>query len=195
MADQTADRAHDDRRELETLAPFTQRTVVIGNSGSGKSTLAAGLAALANVPAIDLDLLHWEGNGYGVKREEAVARGMVREAAAAPGWVIDGVYGWLAEEAVPRATALIWLDLPWSVCRDSLLARGRRGGGTEADFVKLMAWAEAYWTRQTPSSFAGHLRLFESFPRAKRRLRDRLEVRLLSEEIGAGRGKQLAGSR
>jgi adenylate kinase family enzyme len=49
---------------------FTQRTVVIGNSGSGKSTLGERLAALAGVPAIDLDLLHWEGDGYGAKREE-----------------------------------------------------------------------------------------------------------------------------
>jgi adenylate kinase family enzyme len=88
-------------------AAFTSRTIVIGNSGSGKSTLAASLAALANVPAIDLDLLDWEGHGYGSKREEAVAREMVREAAVAPGWVIEGVYGWLAEVALPRATALI----------------------------------------------------------------------------------------
>lgn len=170
---------------MSILSPFTQRTVVIGNSGSGKSTLAAGLAARANLTAIDLDPLHWEGNGYGVKREEAVARVMVRDAAAAPRWVIEGVYGWLAQEAMPRATALIWLDLPWSVCRDSLLARGQRRGGTEADFAALMTWAEAYWQRQTPSSFAGHLRLFESFPGAKRRLRDRSEIGPFLEEIRA----------
>ena len=30
----------------------------------------------------------------------------------------EGVYGWLAEVAVPRATALIWLDIPWDVCRE-----------------------------------------------------------------------------
>ena len=39
-----------------------------------------------------------------------------------------------------------------------------------------MAWAEAYWERTTLSSFAGHSRLFEDFPRAKRRLRNREEV-------------------
>jgi adenylate kinase family enzyme len=166
--------------------PFTQRTVVIGNSGSGKSTLAGRLAALTGVPAIDLDLLHWEGNGYGVKREEAVARQMVREAAAQPRWVVEGVFGRLAEEAVPRATALIWLDLPWSVCRDSLLARGQRRGGTEADFAALLSWAEAYWQRQTPSSFAGHLRLFEGYAGSKRRFRDRQEVQLFLDELRAG---------
>jgi adenylate kinase family enzyme len=45
--------------------PLTERTVVIGNSGSGKSTLAEAMAKLAHIPVIDLDLLHWEGAGYG----------------------------------------------------------------------------------------------------------------------------------
>jgi adenylate kinase family enzyme len=182
---------HSDSHQLESArlsmsAPFTQRTVVIGNSGSGKSTLAERLAALAGVPAIDLDLLHWEADGYGVKREEAVARQLVREAAAQPRWVIEGVFGWLAQEAMPRATALIWLDLPWSVCRDSLLARGRRRGGTETDFAALLAWAEAYWQRQTPSSFTGHLRLFENFAGAKRRMQDRPAVHRFLAELETG---------
>jgi adenylate kinase family enzyme len=47
--------------------PPTERTVVIGNSGSGKSTLAEAIANLAHIPAIDLDLLHWEEEGYGSK--------------------------------------------------------------------------------------------------------------------------------
>lgn len=40
--------------------PLTERTVVIGNSGSGKSRLAEALADFAHIPALDLDLLHWE---------------------------------------------------------------------------------------------------------------------------------------
>ena len=167
------------------LEAFRTRTVVIGNSGSGKSTLAEGLAALANVPATDLDLLHWEGDGYGVKRDEAVARQMAFEVAARPGWVIEGVYGRLAEVAIPRATALIWLDVPWSTCREGLLGRGMRRGGTEVEFAKLMAWAEAYWERKTPSSFAGHSRLFEDFPRAKFRLQNREGVRRLLADLRA----------
>jgi hypothetical protein len=42
------------------------------------------LAALANVPALDLDLFHWEGDGYGRKRDEEAAKQLVRDAAAAP---------------------------------------------------------------------------------------------------------------
>jgi adenylate kinase family enzyme len=168
------------------LDPFKQRVVIVGNCGSGKSTVAGHLAELAHVPAIDLDLLHWEGNGHGIKRPETVARQLVHDAAAQPGWVIEGVFGWLVEVAIPRATALIWLDIPWSACREGLLARGRRRGGTEADFSALMRWAEAYWERQTPSSFDGHSRLFEGFPSTKRRLRDRQEIELFLTGLRTG---------
>jgi len=58
-------------RMLDILA---HRTVIIGNSGSGKSTLAGAMANLVDIPVIDLDLLHWEQDGYGTKRDEDVAR-------------------------------------------------------------------------------------------------------------------------
>jgi len=115
-------------------------------------------------------------------QDEDVARQKVANLAATERWVIEGVYGWLAEVAVPRATALIWLDLPWQVCRDGLLARGQRRGGTEAAFSELLKWAEAYWDRQTPTSFEGHQRLFEGFSAAKLRIRARKEAdRLLTD--------------
>jgi adenylate kinase family enzyme len=161
---------------MECSTHSKQRTVIVGNSGSGKSTLVGSLAALVNVPAIDLDLLHWEGDGHGAKRAEAVARQMVHGIAAQPAWAMEGVYGWLAEVALPRAVGLIRLDLPWSVCPAGRFARGVQCGGTEAEFTELIGWAEAYWERRTPSSFAGHLRLFESCHGAKRRFRDRREI-------------------
>jgi adenylate kinase family enzyme len=167
------------------LEAVKQRTVVIGNGGSGKSTFAESLAVLSHMRAIDLDLLHWEDDGYGRKRDEDDAKRLVRDAAAAPRWIIEGVYGWLAEVALPRATALIWLDLPWSVCQAGLLARGRRRGGTEVDFADLLKWSAAYWDRQTSSSFTGHARLFENFPRLKLRLHEREEVRDLLARITA----------
>jgi adenylate kinase family enzyme len=158
------------------------RTLIIGNSGSGKSSLAQRLGALIHAPVFDLDLIHWKDDGLGTKQDEDVARQKVADLAATERWVIEGVYGWLAQVVLPRATALIWLDIPWDVCREGLLARGQRHGGSANDFADLLEWAEAYWDRQTPTSFKGHQRVFETFSAAKLRIRNRNEGdRLLAD--------------
>ena len=162
------------------------RLVVIGNSGAGKSSLATRIAAARALPACDLDRLHWHADGR--KRAEAEARALVAEAAAGDAWIIEGVYGWLAEVALPRATALVWLDLPWAACRDGLLQRGLRRGMTLDDQAALMAWAEDYWTRTTPSSHAGHARLYRAFAGPKARLRTRDEAQAFAWETLEGAG-------
>lgn len=167
--------------------PPIERTVVVGNSGSGKSTLAEAIANLAHIPAIDLDLLHWEEGSYGLKRNEDVARKMVLDISDQPSWIIEGAFGWLAEVALPKATSLIWLDFPWSVCRAGILARGLRRGATSHDAAELMKWAEAYWTRQTPSSFAGHSKLFNDFSGTKLRLDSREQVAQLLDNLRVSR--------
>jgi len=154
----------------------SQRIVIFGNSGSGKSTLAGRLAARLPAPAIDLDAFHWLDEGYAQKRDAADARRLVAEAAAGPRWIIEGVYGWLADVALPRATALIWLDLPWSECRASLLSRGPRRGADKTAFDDLLAWGEAYTTRTTSSSHEGHRRSYDAFLGEKLRLCSRREV-------------------
>jgi adenylate kinase family enzyme len=54
------------------LNALRERVVVIGNGGSGKSTFANSLAAMTKVPVLDLDLLHWENDGHGPKRDEDI---------------------------------------------------------------------------------------------------------------------------
>jgi hypothetical protein len=130
-------------------------------------------------------LIHWIDNGFAAKQHEDVARQKVAGLTATEHRVIEGVYGWLAEVAVPRATALIWLDIPWEVCREGLLARGQRRGGTEVDFSELLKWAEAYRDRQTPTSFKGHQRLVEDFSAAKLRIRARKEADHLLADLTA----------
>jgi adenylate kinase family enzyme len=152
------------------------RILIIGNSGSGKTTLAEQLGARLALPIIELDRLHWQNDGAGPKRDEAATIALAQEAAAAPRWVMDGVYGWLAEAIIARATALVWLDLPWEECRAGLLARGPRRGATAQDEAALYAWAQAYWTRTTPSSFAGHARIFATYAGAKQRLTGRAAI-------------------
>ncbi|MEZ5856652.1 MAG: AAA family ATPase [Hyphomicrobiaceae bacterium] len=154
-------------------------TMIIGNSGSGKSTLAQQLAVRMGLPVVALDDVHWDGADYRMKRDEGAARMLIGNAALRPRWIIEGVYGWLADVALPRATNLIWLDLPWEVCRAGLMQRGLRPGGATADQQALLRWAEDYWTRATSTSFSGHCALYEAFAGNKVRLRTRDEIQTL----------------
>jgi adenylate kinase family enzyme len=172
------------------LEPLAERTVIIGNSGSGKSTLAEAIASLVHIPVIDLDLLHWEEDGYGAKRNEQVARKMALDVSDQPCWIIESVFGWLAEVVLPKATALIWLDFPWSLCREGLLTRGLRRRATRQDAAELMKWAEAYWSRQTPSSFTGHSKMFNDFSDTKFRLENREQVAELLGNLRASMNNQ-----
>ena len=110
---------------------------------------------------------------------------MTLEVSAQPFWIIEGVNGWLAEVALPRATALIWLDFPWSLCRAGLLARSPRRGATDQDAVELLKWAETYWNRPTSSSFAGHSRMFNNFLSTKFRLENREQAAILLADLRA----------
>ncbi len=142
---------------------------------------------MLTLPLIDLDRLHWEDTGYARKRDPDVARQLVAAAAADDAWIIEGVYGWLADVAVPRATDLVWLDMPWDVCREGLMARKASTSRQMEDRQELLAWAEAYWDRDTPSSFAGHGRIFDNFAGRKFRIQSRNETDGLMRHL-AGNG-------
>lgn len=155
------------------------RILVIGNSGSGKTTLARAISTHRQHPLIGLDRIHWEDGGFAVKRDAQAARRLTREAAAGDRWVMEGVYGWLSEEAVPRAQTLIWLDLPWPDCRAGLLARK----ADQPFDAEMLLWAEQYWTRDTSSSFIGHQRLHDAFAGDRLRLCSRQEIAAVMAQL------------
>lgn len=152
------------------------RAVIIGNSGAGKAWLAKRLAGAWRLDSTDLDLIHWEDGGANVRRKPDASIDAVRRVAATPAWVIEGVYGWLAAEALPRATMLIWLDLPVDACVAALRRRRSRRGGDADSLTALVRWAGEYEERQTSSSRAGHERLFTSFAGSRHRLASRSAV-------------------
>ena len=154
---------------------FGPRVMIVGNSGSGKSTLARALGRSPGNHVVDLDRIHWLDK-VGSKRDEGEAKRMVAEIAAGPAWIIEGVYGWLAEVALPHASSLIWLDLPWTVCNENLARRGPWTGASAEQHAAFLAWAEAYWSRDTSTSFAGHQALYENFTGNKARLVSRAEI-------------------
>jgi adenylate kinase family enzyme len=152
------------------------KTVIVGNSGSGKSWLAERLAKGLGTVAIDLDSIHWMPGGYNGRRDPDLAKSMVCDQASKDCWIIEGVYGWLAYEALPSATAFIWLGLPEAECIENIRARGLRRGGDEASFEALIAWAGEYRIRDNANSSTGHSRLFELFEGRKLHLRSRAEM-------------------
>lgn len=158
------------------------RAAIFGNSGSGKSTLAIRLAEALGVPRVPLDQLVWEPGGFTRERPRDLVLAEIDELAGSDGWIVEGVYTDLIERLLPRATALFWLDLEWSVLEPTLRARG--AGGTEADEVgdpdevlgRLLPWAESYWDREDPYSWKGHSGLFDRFAGERRRFRTREEI-------------------
>jgi hypothetical protein len=174
------------RYNMAGIETYCGRTVIIGNSGAGKSTLAAYMAAVSGARHVALDDIYWINQAGLQKRVEPVAKQMTAEVAATPQWVIEGVFGWLAEVALPRATALIWLDLPWADCKRGLEARGPAYSPSPQEYEALVQWAAQYGTRQTASSEAGHRKIFDAFSGVKVALRSRADVEAFTARLTAG---------
>ena len=152
------------------------RTLIIGNSGSGKSWLAQRLAEQMRVPWTDLDLIHWLSDEHSIARPRAEALAMARIAASAERWVIEGVYGWIVSELLPRATALVWLTVDDETCIANIRQREAKRDEEDALLIALLEWAGSYRLREDCSGFAAHQRLFEGFGDSKIQLMDGAEV-------------------
>lgn len=87
-----------------------RRVSVVGTSGCGKSTVARKLAAILDVPHLELDGINHQTNWEPLPREEF--QRVVGAKAAADGWVIDGNYGSVRPLVWARADTVVWLDLP-----------------------------------------------------------------------------------
>ncbi|EAY71753.1 hypothetical protein BDAG_04599 [Burkholderia dolosa AU0158] len=149
------------------------RTLIVGNSGSGKSWLAERIAGRMGSTCIDLDSIHWLPGGYNVARERNEAVRLLRDAAKAERWVIEGIYGSLVDEIRTDSTALIWLCLDEGECIENIRRRGIRRGGDAASFAALLDWAATYRSRQGSSSYIGHQKLFDDYGADKQVLRSR----------------------
>ena len=109
-----------------------QRILVIGSPGAGKSTLASRLAERLGLPLIHLDREYF-GPGWTTPTKPEW-RAQVTALAARPAWVMDGNYASTFDIRVPRATAIVWLDLPRRQCLGSALWRvARHYGRTRPD--------------------------------------------------------------
>lgn len=89
------------------------RAIVIGTSCSGKTTVASRISQVCGIPHIELDALFWGPNWTEPARDEFLEK--VRSEVSADEWVLDGNYGYAREFTWPRATHLLWLNLPFRV--------------------------------------------------------------------------------
>jgi adenylate kinase family enzyme len=158
------------------------RTVIIGNSGSGKSHVAKSLSLHYSSPVIHLDRIFWMPGGFNEKKSNYEMFREVVEKRQENSWIVEGVFGELAELFLPRAQTLIYLDMDWATCQSALKLRGSESSRqmepvkAEENFNKLLLWAEQYWTRTNLCSHAGHLRLFSDFTGNKFKFTTRIEV-------------------
>jgi adenylate kinase family enzyme len=156
--------------------------LIIGNCGSGKSWLALKLGSNLSLPTYHLDNLHWEPDQPGVPRDKQVAFQDARTIATSPTWLIEGVFGWLAEAALDRATALVWIDLPVPECLKNIQTRGPQNGENRTAFEALLAWTADYEQRSTSTGYAAHRDLYTRFSGAKFRLDHREAVSRFADQ-------------
>jgi adenylate kinase family enzyme len=104
-----------------------QRILVIGSPGAGKSTLARRIAERCSLPLIHLDREYFGPAWTMPARQEWRER--VKALAARPEWVMDGNYASTFDLRIPRATVVVWLDLPRWQCSLSVLWRVARNRG------------------------------------------------------------------
>ena len=105
-----------------------QRIMVVGCPGSGKSTFSQSLSKILDLPVIHLDSHFWSP-GW-VQTNPADWNRRVEELANQPRWVMDGNYSKSWPVRVPRAEAVIWLNMRFFRCISNVLRRWRAYSGT-----------------------------------------------------------------
>jgi adenylate kinase family enzyme len=130
-----------------------QRIAIIGSSGAGKSTLARKLGDLLDLPIVHLDALHWRP-GW-VEPPEDEWRALQEAAVAQQRWIIDGNYGSTLDIRLAAADAIIFLDLPrtlcvWRIFLRWLRYRGRSRPDMAEGCPEKLDWGFVRWVWDYP---------------------------------------------
>jgi adenylate kinase family enzyme len=176
------------------------KIIIIGNSGSGKTWLARAISNVSAAPVVHLDEIYWEPGGFDHKRSSEAVNELIKRAKMDEGWIVEGVFGELAERFLIEADQLIWLDMEWAICKLRLEQRGSESKEhldreqSQAGLARLLEWAEKYYERTDLRSYSGHNALFETFGKCRLRLREESDVMALVHDIqhSAAKGRACA---
>lgn len=172
------------------IDPDGMKVVVLGNSGSGKSTFARILAARCGFPHLDLDTIAW--NDSGVREDPRVSFDRLRDFLTDKcGWVVEGSYGFLAEEACRHATHLAFLNPGVETCLANCRERPWESHkypdkeAQDANLEMLLEWVGNYEIRDDEFSLSAHRRVFDAFQGTKRETTDNHQAHALADEWSA----------
>lgn len=158
------------------------KIIILGNSGSGKTWLATRLSTILMVSIVHLDDLFWEPGRFDKKRNHREVELLVKESKASSSWIVEGVFGELAQQYLDVAELLVWLDIDWHICKARLEERGSQSKmhlgreQSEEGLNQLLEWASCYSQRRDLRSHEGHKSLFEKFSRKKAQLQSQRDV-------------------
>ncbi|MBI2707286.1 MAG: hypothetical protein HYX35_03100 [Proteobacteria bacterium] len=158
------------------------RIIIIGNSGSGKSWLGKVLSQRRKIPLFHMDEIRWDKSGYEIRRLASDINKDLDAIKKQDQWILEGVFGKMADLCLPFATLLIWLDLPWEECKKNLLSRGPQFENhlnpeeKEKALTKLIEWASEHESREDANSWSFFNTLYSDFKNKKVCLRSRADV-------------------
>lgn len=107
---------------LDAVAPLParpRRILVAGTSGAGKTTVARPVAALLDLPHIEIDAL-FHGPGW---TPRDTFQSEVHRFSAGSCWVTEWQYSQVRAILAQRADLLVWLDLPRTVVMRQVIGR------------------------------------------------------------------------
>lgn len=159
-----------------------ERIIIIGNSGSGKTWLGNTLSHREKIPLFHMDAIRWDSNGYEIRRSLADINKDLEAIKKKKQWILEGVFGKMAQECLPFSTKLIWLDLPWEECKQNLLLRGPQFEDfldpleREEALIQLIKWASEHKSRNDTNSWNFFKGLYNDFTNKKHCLQSREEI-------------------
>lgn len=165
------------------------KTIIIGNSGSGKTWLADRIASLTPSPVVHLDDIFWEPGGFNRKRTEEEVNHLIEKSMSAASWIVEGVFGDLAQHYFSDANCLVWMDFDWNICKARLEKRGsesRKHLGREQSaqgLRELIEWASHYDVRTDLRSRSGHEKLFNQFDKNRFLLKSEFSVNTFLKDV------------